>query len=427
MFYGEFLSSPIPLDLSLNWCSHACAYCFANINAPGRTANIKQVMGLLSGIEERRSLEARLLRAGYPVLASNKVDLFAGSNYQQALPLLETMTELGIPVAFQTRGGKGIDEALAFLPPSCWYVSICQTDDAARKAIEPGAPPLEARWELIEKLRAKGHEVLLAINPLVPEWMPEPAAVFERAAKLGVWGVWMELLHFNKDQEAALRGGSDRKVALRPDAAEVLTESIIRRARARKRPEELRAFHEAAEMSALAAGLHPYHIGLDRPTRYWEPYRRLYPKTFPVMQDFVNWAFEALEPGQVVSFADYERVMIPRLPEPDRAFPIGNYIGAKKPALLRDNNYPNSMSYWQILAEGWKHLLKNFSLNPAGLGCFARAGTQDGDVAGPWTEYVDERGLQYLVFAPHGQVVSDGELAETGWIIEASDCFAEAA
>lgn len=36
VYYGEFLINPIPLELSLNYCSHKCAYCFANVNQPGR-------------------------------------------------------------------------------------------------------------------------------------------------------------------------------------------------------------------------------------------------------------------------------------------------------------------------------------------------------------------------------------------------------
>jgi hypothetical protein len=35
-----------------------------------------------------------------------------------------------IPVAIQTRGGKGVDDVLDFLPPSVWYISIpCLNDD----------------------------------------------------------------------------------------------------------------------------------------------------------------------------------------------------------------------------------------------------------------------------------------------------------
>jgi hypothetical protein len=118
VFFGEFLISPIPLELSLNYCSHKCAYCFANLNDPERSVNVGAVARFLQDLPQRNTLQALLMKAGYPTLISNRVDPFAVTNYRIALPLMETMTGMGIPLAIQTKGGKGIPEALAFLPPS---------------------------------------------------------------------------------------------------------------------------------------------------------------------------------------------------------------------------------------------------------------------------------------------------------------------
>lgn len=63
-------------------------------------------------MHEHTNLAARLMREGYPVMLSNKVDPFAASNYKMTLPHLRLFKAKGIPVAFQTKGGKGIEEAL---------------------------------------------------------------------------------------------------------------------------------------------------------------------------------------------------------------------------------------------------------------------------------------------------------------------------
>lgn len=35
-YAGEFLTSPAGLELSMNWCGHACTYCFANLGRKRR-------------------------------------------------------------------------------------------------------------------------------------------------------------------------------------------------------------------------------------------------------------------------------------------------------------------------------------------------------------------------------------------------------
>ena len=72
--YGGLLKIPAPLELSGNWCAHACAYCFANLNAPTRTLDVKGVSRLLADYQNRNTIEGYLLRDGYPVIISNHPD-----------------------------------------------------------------------------------------------------------------------------------------------------------------------------------------------------------------------------------------------------------------------------------------------------------------------------------------------------------------
>ncbi|NJK46000.1 MAG: hypothetical protein HC933_18600 [Pleurocapsa sp. SU_196_0] len=199
-YYGEFLVSPVPLELDMNYCAHSCNYCFANLNKRDRKINLTQITNLLNGFEERETLEAKLLKERYPVMISNHVDPFAASNYQQTVPLLELLRYHGIPVTIQTRGGRGIDDALELLEPSVWYISITFNDDAARRIVEPGAPTIQSRLELISQLRERGHRVVVGINPLEPEWMPDPASILNECASRGAEGAWIESLHLNPKQ-----------------------------------------------------------------------------------------------------------------------------------------------------------------------------------------------------------------------------------
>lgn len=140
LYVGEFLISPIPLEISFNYCSHKCAVCFANLNKPERWFDAKTTMKTIQdAMSGNGRLVGELIRQGYPVLSSNRVDPFAISNYRQSLPVLQTLRDCGVPLSFQTRGGRGIDDILRGLPKSTWYISINQDDDALRKKMEPGA------------------------------------------------------------------------------------------------------------------------------------------------------------------------------------------------------------------------------------------------------------------------------------------------
>lgn len=381
LYCGEFTTSPVPLEVSLNYCSHSCHYCFANLNNPTRTSDMPGIMRQLARVPDGASLQTILMRAGCPVLVSNRVDPFALSNYQQAVPMLETMTEMGIPFAIQTRGGRGIDDVLKFAPPSVWYVSIAHTDDADRKRVEPGAPPLGERYELIQKLKAHGHRVVLGLNPLVREWVPDPDVVLARAKECGAEGVWVEALHFSHRQTT--RMGDKGQAAI--------TLPVIGRAMKKiPTPDDL-AHYTNARRSAVDMGLEVMSIGQSCRSDFWRPFQETYETTFPVMQDFVNACWDTLGEGDVIDFDTFAEFFVPSLPEGE--WPIDCYIGAKARDLFRDHKIPTKMTYEQLLAVIWSEPRLGFS--PSRLRCFAYAGekTPEG-----WLKIVDDRGLPFLVF-----------------------------
>lgn len=387
VYHGEFLVSPCPLELSLNYCSHSCAVCFANLNSPSRRANVKAILRLLQSFESRNTFVSQLLRERRPVLMSNKVDPFATSNYQQTLPILEVLTQLQIPVAFQTRGGRGVDEAIGMVPPSVWYISINQGDDTLRAKLEPNAPALDSRYELMERLSAAGHRVVLGLNPLVPEWVADAEPILTRAMASGASGVWIERLHLNWRQVANMSEAERAAV----------TQPILKRAQ-KKRLEgvERERIFDAYE-AAAGLGLEIYSGGQPFYSRFFDPYHELYAgKTFPTFQDWINYCYEAPAMwGTLISFEEFAEFFCSKLPE--GVLPIDSYLGAKAHDLWHHFQIPPQMSFRNLLAFCWRE--PRTKRCPAAFPSFAFAGVPDGD---GWNQVVDESGMPYMVFSPEG-------------------------
>lgn len=383
-YYGEFLINPIPLELSLNYCSHKCAYCFANLNTPARKLDAPRLMRFLADYTNRETLAATLLKAGYPVVISNRVDPFANSNYQQTLPILEVLTSLGIPVQIQTRGGRGIDESLQIIGPSVWYVSITFQNDIERKRVEPGAPPIPDRLELITKLREAGHHVVVGLNPLVPEWIPDPEYILEKILDAGAWAVWIERLHLNPEQ---IRNMSDRELAaIGPD--------MLTAARRRKCDPGHEAHITRARDYAAGLGLHVYSVGQPVYSDFFDIYHRTYPATFPTLQDWINHCYRSYSPGQIISFNEFSDFMTPHLPTGQHR--ISHYLGATARTLWKDYQIPNQMTYRQLLGVLWEH--PTIKTGIAKSNNFAYAATRNNN---GWTMLVDDLDeLPYMVFAP---------------------------
>jgi DNA repair photolyase len=66
-------------------------------------------------------------------------------------------------------------------------------DDAVRKRVEPMAPSIESRFELVEQLVAAGHVVTVGVNPLTLDWVPDFEPLLNRIKDLGAWGAWIEV------------------------------------------------------------------------------------------------------------------------------------------------------------------------------------------------------------------------------------------
>ncbi len=341
IFSGEFLVSPIPLQLSLNWCSHACSYCFANLNKPGRAAKVKELQSQLKNFQGQQNIVAHLLRERYPVLISNLVDPFATSNYQIAVPVMEQLTDLGVPVCVQTRGGKGIDDALSFLPPSVFYISIPTLDDAVRKRIEPAAPSIQSRLELIDKLHAKGHKVIIGANPM--DWVEDHDTYVTELQKRGCTHFWLGMLHFSHEQVRNMPEWA--KKALGPEILSGITGK-------RKHP-EFQVDRMAEFIRVLTdRGATWFSTECLFSTDFFDIYGEVYPKVFPTTSQFLSGHAKHHQEDFTLNIDNWLAYASPKCPEgtfhmPGYLFNRDRNIYDKRPDL------PKKMSYRDLLKLMW--------------------------------------------------------------------------
>lgn len=384
-YYGEFLTSPYPLEMSLNWCTHGCKFCFANLNTPDRKADVKAITNLIRDHQNRETIVAQLMRGRYPILISNKVDPFAASNHKIAIPIMRTLSEMGFPIAIQTRGGRGVEEVLGWLPKSHWYISIGHLDEDVRKRVEPGAPPIADRLALIERLVSLGHVVTIGANPLVPDWCPNPSELFTEVKKRGAAGAWIETLHLNNNQT--------REMSERDRLA--IGEAIIGKAMVKNTPADWQHYFIDAMDAARACGLEVYCINNPQSSGYWLEAAKLYPVRFPVMQEFVNWCHAQRKPGDLIWFEDLWRCIGAGLPGFRKS--ISDYIGATTPQIKNSITIPKDAGFKTLLSILWSQ--SKAKQYPAKLWCFDEAFEMDGEEKA-WLD--DENGFPVFRFTGRG-------------------------
>jgi len=341
-YFGEFLLTTIPLELSLNYCSHKCAYCFANLNQPNRKAAAQSIVNQLAEIDTRKTLASKLLALRYPILISNKVDPFAQSNYRLTLQILELLAALKIPVAFQTKGGKGIDEAMDLIGPSCFYWSLTHSSEDTAARIEPGAPSMTERFRQIAKVRARGHHVWAGVNPMNRAWIPDVKEFAQRLADNGIRHVWSEMLHLSRDQVAAMN--DLERAAITP---EVIGEAMQRNCA----PESFT--HMMDFIDACRAN------GISFACKHWpeastvmDAYAALYPKRFPTLTEFTNLACRTMKPGDEISFADFRAFCDPMLPDihTNECF---HYVASCSRVLAKDISRDSVLDYAAVIKIIW--------------------------------------------------------------------------
>ncbi len=398
-YWGGFLhNSCLPLELTLNLCSHRCAYCFANLNSPNRKVedeDLDATLNLLQDFRNRNSYEAWLLQQGYGVVFSNKTDPFAVSNERAdlSLRLIELMQLQGIPIAFQTKGGRKAMAALKMLDrQSVWYISLATLDEDIVRRVEPGAPSIEERFEFIASLKAAGQEVVVGINPVVPDWLSDPQALCDRLARLGVSGAWVQSMHLSHRQVENMK----------PREMEALGERVIHQAMHPDLHPEVAKCVDLTRAAVVASGMEVYSNQQREASHFFAPWKSLYPKRFPQMQDFVNYCHANKQDGDLIHWPEFRDFFVPQLPQGDRG--LRDHLNASVAVgVLNGKWIPQRMTYEGLLKWIWQ--IKEIPFCPANTECFAIAADKIPGTESDWEVWTDEDDLPFLVFCPNG---SDG-------------------
>ena len=401
LYAGEFLVSPAGLELSMNWCGHACTYCFANLFKPNRRADIRGTVGLLAEYRQRKSREAKLLQAGVPMLVSNHVDPFAGTNAVQFEPIWELCVELGVPLTWQTRGAHKaqrpiLERVIRETPQAVWYVSIPMMDDEVRRRVEPHAPSIGSRFELVEQLVEAGHVVTVGVNPLSKEWLPKFEPLLDKLEEMGVWGVWIQVPYFSK----SFKGNLDAK------AKERLGEEFIQRC-GEKGGKEDREHAAAAMAYAKGIGLEVFSTGLEEPTRFFDPWHHVYKRPMPYWHQLVNTVdpmlddLEIAPDGYVTITKQLAMQVLEPLPELDWSEPLRHRRAKHYRAIvepLPDGGLPKQdvEGFWRIV---WNDDLFCKSMGPNSCGRFAYASVKRDDRIIP---LLDDHGNKLIVYRREG-------------------------
>ena len=392
LYTGELLISPVPLEMSLHRCNYGCAYCFATLNYRHTKYAFqpKDIMNQLTRYPNQRNLVAELLKRKYPVLISNHTDPLCPANRHVILPVLDMLASQDIPVAFQTRGGNGWEDLAARVAPSCWYVTLTTDQPDIHRVVEPGSPFMDDVLRMVSSLTAQGHVVSIGVNPFVPGWIRDIPGFLQKLKDSGVHGVWSQLLHLHYRQRNHLQ----------PREREALGENLITLAMKRNTPESwIQAITDFADQ-VRASGLAFYTGSQHEESDYFTPYSRLYKKTFPTYQGFINHLHQTRrDPCHLISFEEWWAFCVPLLPS--CAFSgMSKYIGSTNHDFFWDFKVPDKMTYKQLFKLLWDY--PQLKLSPPGFSSFAFPARWDEEEPAGWIQYVSQAWEHLLSFQPEG-------------------------
>jgi len=306
---GMFLTIPTALGLDMNYCSHACGYCFANNNKPDRQLLMEKTFNTLKNFEKNKSLVAFYLQNRFPILASNTVDIFAKSNYKHFLELYSIIKDKQIPLYIQTRGGKGVDEVLKTLPKSAVYVSITSHDEKIIKKIEPGCPTPNERIELVKKLHKLGHNVAVGINPYMPNYCDAEWIIQQTRDYTDKY--WINELHINNNQ---LRNVTDRMKKIIKDEIKFCKED-----------NSLAKLYDLCIEYAIVPG------GIYKPSlsNFWNIFD-CYENKLPTSYDFVKHIINTKKEHCEIYFDEFKDFILSRIPKGINSFDSGYIVSIKR-------------------------------------------------------------------------------------------------
>lgn len=375
-YTGEYLVSPVPVHLGLNYCSHNCFYCYANLNNPDRRADYNKVINVANAVANNKpmkNLSVRYLQAGYPIMVSNDSDPFAKSNFEQFASIFDVFTDIGTRFVFQTRGGNKAKNVLSRSKPTCVYISFTSDDNNIISRAEVGAPDFDQRKDLALFAKQYGHHVIIGINPYVADWWRDIDGFITWLKDNGFGHVWLGEMHINHMQKPKIKSRPAKEFA-----------NIIEMACKKKKDQ---ADYEYLLEQLKQADINVYDAISSTKGDFWQPYFDLNFPFFPTLDSFFT---ELRQHGLTVAFNfdffdEYANVF------PDwEGSEFSGYL-ASIGRSLRNIGYPSSANNFKQVHETlWR--IADFPTRLRHDDLFLA--TDDGSLV------IDEQGRSILVYRP---------------------------
>jgi DNA repair photolyase len=241
-----------------------------------------------------------LLREGYPICISNRTDPFSKVNYVETISLVQNLQLLPNRIFFQTKGTHGVDDVLDILgDKKCvFYITTSFLNDNLRKIVEPNAASVEERLKLAEKLKKRGHCVIFALNPYVPEWISdkEVEELAKIALGMGIKSIVLEALHMNKlDIQKLL-----------PHEANAFQKTGVNLYEYSSRSFNIEKRVIDTYFLLKELGLYPLKTGMPMATRFYDEVNETLVKFYPNASMFLDYAAKKFGSNEgVLTVEDY--------------------------------------------------------------------------------------------------------------------------
>jgi DNA repair photolyase len=294
VFWGGFLEDIMALEYSGNICQHGCSYCFANANKQERHKNVTGAIGFLYNKTPSTYKDA-LWREGYPICISNRSDPFSPNNLVSTEALFEHLKGFPNGVLIQTKTNKNCVDLIDILGPkkAVVFVSVPMLDERIAKIVEPGAPLPKDRLDVMRKLIAKGYHVQAGINPIEQTWLPlkDFDALIAEIKSIGVNHVYMNPLNLSKHRLQKISPSIKNRLM----GAENLSD------------EARDDYADSCAKYLIDSGFELYYTNIPGKSGYHNETKKLFYRTMPTLQDYVNHCYEQLTDGGylLLKFKDF--------------------------------------------------------------------------------------------------------------------------
>lgn len=173
-------------------CQHQCIYCDSRSECYG-IENFSDILVKINALELlEKELKSKRVIGAIGTGSMNDPYMPVENRYHLTGQALDLIAKHGFGVNVITKSDLVLRDAARLEVISRVHASVCfsisTTDDDLSRKLEPGAPPVSARFRAMRALSERGIQVGAALMPVLPflEDTPENIrAVVERAAKNG--------------------------------------------------------------------------------------------------------------------------------------------------------------------------------------------------------------------------------------------------